>query len=113
MTFEVVFYVNERGEFPVLEFMESLNIKEYAKSISYLQILQENGNKLPASFVVHLGGGLYELRPEFGGVEIRYFYFMVLGDTIVMLHALKKKSRRTPPRDLALARKRMKECEPK
>jgi phage-related protein len=110
--FEVVFYVTERGEFPVLDFMATLSAKEFAKSVAYMTILQESGSNLPANFVVHLGEGLYELRPEFGGVEMRYFYFTVLGETIVKLHAIKKKTRKTPPRDLALARKRMEECKP-
>jgi phage-related protein len=59
-----------------------------------------------------LGGGLWELRPEFGGTELRYFYFTIQNETIVMLHAVKKKSQKTNRNDLTLAKKRMEETRP-
>jgi phage-related protein len=112
VSFDVVFYVTDRGEMPVLDFLNGLSSKEASKCFTYIDMLVEHGNQLPSNFVKHLQDGLWELRPEFGGQEFRLFYFVVLDDSIVMLHAIKKKSQRTPQRDVALALKRMKEVKP-
>jgi phage-related protein len=89
VSFDIVFYVTDRGDMPVREFMSKLSIKERVKSFSYFDLLMEFGNSLQANIIKHVGDGSWELRPEFGGVEFRYFYFIVLGDTIVMLHAIR------------------------
>ena len=62
-----------------------------------------------SQFIKHLEGDLWELRPEFGGVEIRLFYFMWVDGMMVIVHALKKKSQRVPRRELGLALKRLEE----
>jgi phage-related protein len=56
-----------------------------------------------------MGSGLFELRlksPEGIG---RVFYCTLVKRQIVMLHQFVKKTDKTPPKDLAIARKRMKE----
>jgi len=109
MANEIVFYVTDCGNSPVLDFIGQQNEKEQAKITSYLFALAERGNSLPANYVKHLEQGVWELRPEYGGTEFRLFYFTIIENTIVMLHAIKKKSQKTPRRDLALAIKRKKE----
>jgi phage-related protein len=113
MSYDVVFYRTERDRFPVLEFLNALPAKEFSKCYSYIELLVQHGNTLPSNIVKHLTDDLWELRPEYGGQEFRVFYFIVLGDTIVLLHAIKKKSQRTPKRDLDLALKRMDEVKAK
>jgi phage-related protein len=56
-----------------------------------------------------MGEGLFELRLK--GVEgiARVLYCTLSDRRIVILHAFVKKSEKTPPRELALARRRMKE----
>jgi len=60
-----------------------------------------------SGYVKHIEGNIWELRPEFGGVEMRLFYFIWTGDLIVFLHGFKKKSQKTPSRELAVAKRRM------
>ena len=112
MTYDLQFYVDQHRDIPVLEFMRTLNDKEAGKCYAYMLLLGERGNTLPASYIKHVDGGLWELRPEFGGQEFRFFYFLVLEDTILFLHAFKKKSQKTPPREIAIAKKRMEEVRP-
>ena len=52
---------------------------------------------------------LWELRPEFGGIEYRYFYFTYVEDQIVIVHAISKKSQRLKPGDTRLALNRVEE----
>ena len=53
--------------------------------------------------------GLLELRLKSREGIGRVFYCTLVGRKIVMLHQFVKKTDKTPPKELALARKRMKE----
>lgn len=53
--------------------------------------------------------GLFELRLKSHEGIARVFYCTVVERQIVMLHEFVKKTDKTPPKELALARKRMKE----
>ena len=53
--------------------------------------------------------GLFELRLKSHEGIARVFYCTVVERQIVMLHQFVKKTDKTPPKELALARKRMKE----
>lgn len=61
--------------------------------------------------VKHLDGKLWELRAKSAEGIARGLYVTVTGRRVVVLHAFEKKSEKTPPRALALARERMKEIE--
>jgi phage-related protein len=56
-----------------------------------------------------MGAGLFELRLKSQEGIGRVFYCTVVGRKIVMLHQFVKKTDKTPPKELVLARKRMKE----
>lgn len=56
-----------------------------------------------------MGDGLFELRLKAAEGIARVFYCTMVGKKIVMLHQFIKKTDKTPPRELNIARKRMKE----
>ena len=56
-----------------------------------------------------MGAGLFEVRLKSQEGIGRVFYCTLVKRRIVMLHQFVKKTDKTPPKDLALARKRMKE----
>ena len=56
-----------------------------------------------------MGEGLFELRLKAAEGVARVFFCMMTGRKIVILHPFIKKSGRTPRRELAIARRRMKE----
>jgi phage-related protein len=56
-----------------------------------------------------MGQGLWELKRLFEGVQYRIF-FCANGGFVWLLHAIEKKSSKTPLDDLRLARKRMRGC---
>jgi len=56
-----------------------------------------------------LGEGLFELRLKATEGIARVFYSTMVGKKIVVLHQFIKKTDKTPPRELAIARRRMKE----
>ena len=56
-----------------------------------------------------MGEGLFELRLKSAEGIARVFYCMMVGNKIMVLHQFIKKTDKTPPRELAIARRRMKE----
>jgi phage-related protein len=55
------------------------------------------------------GGGLFELRLKGAEGIARVFYCTLVGRRIVMLHCFVKKTQKTPPGELRIAKNRMKE----
>jgi phage-related protein len=58
-----------------------------------------------------LGEGLFELRLKSREGIGRVFYCLLPGQRIMMLHAFVKKSQKTPPKELKVARARLKEVQ--
>ena len=56
-----------------------------------------------------MSDGLFELRIKGQEGIARVFYCTLVGQRIVMLHSYVKKSQKTPPRELQIARTRMAE----
>lgn len=56
-----------------------------------------------------LGEGVFEFRCRAQQGIARAFYCTVQGDKRVILHSYIKKTQKAPPRDLEIARRRMKE----
>lgn len=53
--------------------------------------------------------GVHELRARAGESTMRIFYYVSGFDAILVFHAFQKKSKKTPMREIHLARKRLKE----
>lgn len=109
MNWEVLYYQTERGESPVEEFLLSLSIKARAKGLAYIDQLEQFGNRLRSNIAAKVEGDLWELRPEFGGVEHRFLYFTFIDRKIVIVHALKKKRQKLKATDIEIAQKRISE----
>ena len=58
-----------------------------------------------------IGNGVWEVRSTLPSCRIARVLYGVVGSDLVLLHGFVKKTRKTPPADLALARKRLKEVE--
>jgi len=53
--------------------------------------------------------GVEELRIKDQSGAYRVFYYTRLADSVLIFHAFRKKTRKTPPHEVALALKRLKE----
>jgi phage-related protein len=56
-----------------------------------------------------MGGGLFELRLKATEGIARVLYCTMIGKRIMILHQFTKKTKKTPPKELGIARRRMKE----
>jgi len=104
---QVVFYQDRRGLQPVRDFLDSLSAGDRAKVRNALRLLSEFGVLLQMPHARPVSGhkGLWELRAG----AIRLFYFAHTGRRFVILHAFRKKSQKTPVREIAIAERRMAE----
>lgn len=107
--YTVEFYENADGRSELWDFLEELRMKAATnkdariqhKQISlYIQLLQDNGTRLNENITKHLEDGIWELRPG----NNRVFYFFFENDTFVLLHHFRKKSQKTPKREIEKAK---------
>ncbi len=104
MEFEIE-YFNER----VLAEIESWPVDVLANYARLIELLIEHGPNLRLPHSRAFGDGLFELRPRGKSGIGRAFYCFVTGRRTVIVHAFIKKTQQTPPKELATARKRVKE----
>ncbi|MSQ71131.1 MAG: type II toxin-antitoxin system RelE/ParE family toxin [Betaproteobacteria bacterium] len=69
------------------------------------------GPNLGVPHTLSMDKGLFELRLKAAEGIARAFYFVRTGQRIVMLHQFVKKTQKTPPKELKIARRRMKELQ--
>ncbi|MEK6321927.1 MAG: type II toxin-antitoxin system RelE/ParE family toxin [Acidobacteriota bacterium] len=104
MTWNVTFY-NERVEAEILALPSGL----LARFLRYAERMETFGPDLGMPHTRAMGGGLFELRMKAAEGIARVFYCTVIDRRIVFLHQFVKKTDRTPPKELKIARQRMKE----
>ncbi|HLD88138.1 MAG TPA: type II toxin-antitoxin system RelE/ParE family toxin [Candidatus Omnitrophota bacterium] len=103
----VGFFIDERRNNPVKEFIEALSFKEQTKVRAYLNELKNQGHNLRRPMGDYLGEGIYELRPRHN----RIFYFFFLREHAVLLHAIRKKTDQILSGDIDLCLKRKMQVE--
>ena len=103
--FDVQYYALPNGDKPVEKFLDSLDLKMRVKALGSIDILAEFGNTLREPYSRAIGKGLFELRIKFAGDITRMFYFFVVDNIIILTNGFVKKTRKTPPNEIALAMK--------
>ena len=107
--YTVEFYENAKGESDVWDFLEELRIKaetnkdariQYKQISFYIQLLQDNGTRLPDNITKHIDDSIWELRP--GSNRVLYFFFK--NNTFVLLHHFRKKTQKTPRPEIEKAK---------
>jgi phage-related protein len=80
-----------------------------ARFLKYTDRMELYGPDLGMPHTRSMGEGLFELRIKAAEGIARVFYCTMIGKRIVMLHQFTKKAERTPPKELIIARRRLKE----
>jgi len=112
----VVFFKDEDGSAPVLEWLKDLqdaNPKAWANCRARIELLSTFGHELRRPAADFLRDGVYELRTKQGHVQYRILYFFHGRNVAILSHALTKEDT-IPPVDIerALKRKRLFERKP-
>ena len=107
MKLEARFFQTSSGAEPTRTFLKKLAKKDRAQVGALIRKLQEE-HYLEPPHGKNLGGGLWEIRAITEGGKVRVFYCFVGKKYVVLLHAILKKTQKTPKKDMDLARKRKK-----
>ena len=92
-------FANYEGKIEVNEFLNSLDVKEQAKIIAYMDKLVEllNINQFPnEKLSKYLRDGVFELRVKLKNTSSRILYFFMVDKNIIFTHGFIKKTEKTP-----------------
>jgi len=70
-----------------------------------VKALRENGTGIGKPYVEHLDGDIWELRP----ISDRILFAGIIDNTYVLLHHFVKKTQKTPPQEIAQAKRELAE----
>lgn len=102
-------YETASGRRPVQEFLEALSDEDAAAVVVAMKEVREEGLKAAR----HLGDGIYEVRAD-GSRVIYRILFAPQGrrsQVLLSLMGFKKKTQKTPPQMIRLARRRLQDWE--
>lgn len=103
--YKIEFYETSAGDCDIREFLNSLKAKlqtskdariQFKQLSYYIELLEQNGTMLPENITKQITDNIWELRPG----NNRVFYFFYQDDTYVLLHHFRKKSQKTPKREI-------------
>ena len=100
-----IIYYSESVQGEILAFPAGL----LARYLRYSERMEVYGPDMGMPHTRAMGGGLFELRLKAAEGIARIFYCTMIGKKIMILHQFIKKTNKTPSKELALARRRMKE----
>lgn len=105
MTWNIIYkYGSEK---PIEDFIKALNTNSISKVSRSITLLQNQGNLLRMPYSKKLTKNIFELRTK--GIEtIRILYAFGPEKTIFLLNIFKKKTQKTPTREIKLAENRLK-----
>lgn len=102
------FYRNENGTEPVRDWLQSLS-RDDRKKIGADVATVEYGWPVGMPTCRPMGAGLWEVRTNLESNRIARVLFCMAEGQMVLLHGFIKKTEKTPPADVNIARTRMKE----
>jgi phage-related protein len=91
-----VFYQEENGSVPLLEWLDRLPAKAQAKCLARLKRLEDLGHELRRPEADYLRDGIHELRASLGGIHYRILYFFHGNIAAVVSHGITKEQRVAP-----------------
>lgn len=101
----VKFYCLASGKEPVLEWLKTLD-KVNKRIIGFDMKAVEEGWPLGMPLVEKLDKNLWEVRSNINHGCIARVFFTIIKRDMVLLHGIKKKTQKTPKKDLDLAKSR-------
>jgi phage-related protein len=107
---KIVFYKEEDGSVPVLDWLEKLPPKTVAKCRVRIERLAELGHELRRPEADLLRDKIYELRASLQGIHYRILYFFHDNTAAVLAHGIIKE-RAVPPKEIEKAIERKKKFE--
>jgi phage-related protein len=105
----VIFYQEENGKVPVLQWLDELeqtDPKGLLNCLDRIQQLASMGHELRRPLADFLRDGVYELRASHRRVQYRILYFFHGRNIAIIAHAIVKEGAEVPDRDIERASER-------
>jgi len=102
---EVDYYDLPNGGKPAEEFINQLELKMRVKIAGMIAVLKQKGHMMREPYSKNMGHGIFELRVKYAGDIARVFFFYTADKKAILTNGIIKKTEKTPPNALALARK--------
>jgi phage-related protein len=104
---EIVFYRTESDARPIEDFLDSLPGKQ-AQKVAWVLRLIEEMDLVPAQYFKKMPGtqDIWEVRVQVGSDTVRLLGFLFGSRVLILTNAFAKKTRKAPPREIALAEQR-------
>jgi phage-related protein len=103
---QVVFFREENGKVPLVDWLAALPSMARAKCMVRLGRLEELGHELRRPEVEYLRDGIYEVRTKHVGVNYRMLYFFHGRTAAVVSHGITKQQAAVPPKEIEKAAQR-------
>lgn len=102
----VGFYKNIRGDEIIQDFIRRQDKQTKSKIARSIDLISKYGPDLGLPHSRYMGYGIYELRIQ-GKNAVRIFYIAITANReVVFIHAFKKKTQKTPVKELKIAKNR-------
>lgn len=101
MSWQVKFFQNQRGDYPVKDFIIKQDEKTYVKILSLIKLLNNNGLLIKPPYVKKLINNIWELR-IIGKTQVRILY-IYFNNIFYLLHIFIKKTQKTPSSEIKIA----------
>lgn len=88
----------------VKEFLESLSETDQGRAQGYIELFEQNGFILPGKYLKKIEGDIWELRP--GNIRL---LVGKAGTRMIVVNGFKKKTEKTPRKEIDTAKKRLEE----
>ena len=102
---KVSYYSNKNGVMPVKDYIDNLSIRERAKTMAFIELLEDRGPNLPRPYADLLDDGIHELRIKLTGTQVRILYFFCYQNIIVLTNVFDKHSNKVDNAEIELAKK--------
>ncbi len=106
-----IIYYSKNGKYPIIEFLSTLPKKDQAKILRDIDLLKEFGFSLGMPYIKKMKDtdNLWEIRVKQSTNNYRFFYFSLKDNNLVLLHGFKKKTQKTPKKEINIAETRKKD----
>lgn len=91
-------------DYRVKEFLKTLSETDQGRVQGYIELFEQNGFILPGQYLKKIEGDIWELRPG----KIRLLIGKA-GTRMVVVNSFKKKTQKTPRKEIDTAKKRLEE----
>lgn len=106
---KIYFFETTPGKSPIKKYIDALPKADQARFFEVIDEIEENGLSAVRVIFKPIEGKLWEIKFKGRSSSYRIFYCLIEKEAMVWLHAFSKKTQKTPPKEIEVAVKRMKE----